>query len=166
MTSPWRPPESPWPYLAVGGVALAVLVGRAAWGQEPAAVEPAGDVWQAVGVGVGVIVTAAAAGVAAWLRSDPDRRARAADPAPVPVLSAAETRAMITEAVERARGEATGQHERVRGDMRRLEARIEQVDARLTTDQHAGAERREHLAREIGQIMAGIEHLRRTVERE
>ena len=156
-------PTRPLPYLVLLGIGLGVLVARAAWGQEASVTGSGPDVWQSVGVGVGLIVTAAAAGIAAWLRSEPARqeRRRADGDADAPDhVTRTELRAMVTEATERAMRAADGQHERVRAELVRLERRIEQVDARLTADQHAGAERREHLARELGQIAAGIDHLR------
>ena len=150
------------PYAVVAGLCLLVLLGKVAWGGE-GTTQP-DDVWQAVGIGVGVILTGVGGSVAYWLRSDPDRRRPPADPAPVPVLSAVEVRAMITEALQRIQADGEGQHRRIRETQRELEARLVRVEDRVTTNEHASMERRAEQARELGEIASDVRHLRRALE--
>lgn len=143
---------------------LAVLAAKA-WGQEQAGAVPH-DPWQAVGAGIGLVFGALSLAAVQYIREYLGERRKTAEPAQPDAQSVtrAEVRQMVTEAVQRVERDTEGQHRRVREELARLEREVVALGARLTTEQHANADRRETLAREMGQVVAGIESLRHAVE--
>lgn len=162
-------PPGPLAFWVLAIVVLGVLVGNAAWGQEPGA--GATD-WPAVSLNW---ISASAAGLALGLQAWPpirdrlglgeDRRKQAEPVEPdAQPMTRAEVRAMVTEGLQRVEREAEGQHRRIRETLRELEARLLRTEERITTAEHASAERRAEMAREMGEIASDVRHLRRALE--
>ena len=142
-------------------VALLVMLMHPAWGQEPTTPETPADVWQSVGMGMGFLLAGVGTGVAVWLKVVPERRQQPDHPPP---LTATEIRAMITEAIARVQTEGDAQHRRIRETLRELEARLLRAEERITTNEHASAERRAEMAREMGEIASDVRHLIKALE--
>ena len=143
-------------------VVLGVLVGKVAWGQEPTTSDPSGPGWWLpLAAGLGSAVAGAGVTAKAWLPLVLDRRQQPDHPPP---LTATEIRAMITEAIARVQTEGDAQHRRIRETLRELEARLLRAEERITTNEHASAERRAEMAREMGEIASDVRHLIKALE--